>query len=116
MEREKIMTRSEKKQKTETSPPPKVVGWIALILGIMNALVLYYGDGIYIETHNAGLPPALIFLCTICGWPCALGAIKNREYVLGMLGIVFSLPSVAVFLWFVSVTVVPWYIQWFIGG
>ena len=110
------MNNSEEKQNPKTPPPLNGAGWIALICGISTNAVLYYGTDIFLATHNAGMPPTLIFLLVISGWGCAFIALDNRKYVLAILGIVFSLPSVAVFLWFVCCYVIPYYVQSAIGG
>ena len=110
------MNNSEEKHQQEIHTPSEGLGKVALICGIMNGLALFFGNDIYIATHNAGTPPALIFLLTISGWSAAFFAIKNREYVLAILGIVLSLPSVIVFLWFICSIVIPSYIQWFGTG
>jgi len=109
-----MMNNSEEQHKPETLPSSKD-GWVALICGILNGLVLYFGNDIYISTHNAGMPPVFIFLLTIVGWSAAFIAIGNRKYALAISGIVLSLPSVIVFLGFVCSIVIPHYIQLFHG-
>ena len=110
------MNNPEEKQKPETTPQDKLSGWIVLICGILTNVVLYNGTNIYLSSHNAGMPPALIFLLLLFVWGFGLEAISHRRYVLAILGIIFSLPSTVVFLWFVCCYVIPFYVQKVIGG
>ena len=104
------------KQNSESPPPMKGLGWVSLICGILTNIVLLSAGHIFIATHNAGMPFALIFFLILFGWTYAFIAICNREYALAILGIVFSFPSAILFFLYVGGVVVPFYIQWFKGG
>ena len=100
------MTNSEKRQLN--SP-----GWLALICGILTNVVLGYAGHISLATHNAATPLVFIFLFVIFGWAAAFTAIGNGKYILAILGIVLSLPTIAIFIWFICCFYIPFYIQYF---
>ena len=103
------MNDPEEKQDEKTTPPPKGCGWIALICGILSIVAPPF-------FLVGGVPFAIIFLCLLYGWIAAFIAIKNREYVLAILGIILSLPAAAFLCWYVCFVCVPFYVQWYKGG
>jgi len=108
------MNNPEEKQGEKTTQPPKGCGLIALVCGILSIVVVFFG--VYLSRSKDGVPFAIIYLCVLYGWTAAFIAIKNREYTLAILGILISLPAVAILFWYVYFVCVPFYVQWYKGG